>query len=223
MKRLLPLLLLTALPAYGAVTQVQTCLDTPQIVSPASYSACKNIGCGPTYNTDRVRTNDPANANNQVWESWATLASTRKVLQCVAGAVTNTWDIKANIQATPPAPPAGPPVSTVPTVATVTLTWTTPIQNTDNSPLTDLSGYNVYQGPSATGLVKVGNITVPATTYTTSSLASGTYYFALTAVNAAGTESAQSPVVSTVLAPAPPKVPGAPAGLKITVTVTAGP
>lgn len=115
-----------------------------------------------------------------------------------------------------------PPSSTTDTVA---LTWNAPTANTDGSALADLKGFNIYQGTSATTLVKVASITLPASSYTTPNLAPGTYYFAVTAVNAAGLESAQSETVSHELtAPAPPapKVPGAPTNVKITVTVSAG-
>lgn len=117
----------------------------------------------------------------------------------------------------------GSPVVLIPTVNVAALAWTAPTQNTDGSALTDLAGYNIYQGTTVGNLVKVGSIALPAASYTTPSLPPGTYYFTVTAVNAKGTESAQSPVVSTVLAPPPPKVPGAPTGVKITVIVTAGP
>lgn len=105
----------------------------------------------------------------------------------------------------------------------VTLAWTAPTQNTDGSALTDLAGFNIYQGTSPTTLSLVGSVGPGGGTYTTPSLAPGTYYFAVTATTASA-ESAESAVVSAVVSPPPvPKVPGAPANLKITVTVTAGP
>lgn len=113
-------------------------------------------------------------------------------------------------------------VPVVPTVSTVGLTWTAPTQNTDGSALTDLKSYNIYQGATATSLAKVGTIVSPAVSYTTPTLAPGSYYFAVTSVNSAGVESTQSAVVSTVVAPPPPKTPGVPTNVKITVTVTAG-
>ena len=75
------------------------------------------------------------------------------------------------------------------TNGTATLTWTA---NTE----TDLTGYNVYMGtqPGTYGApVSVGNVT----SYTVGNLTGGTiYYFSVTALNNAGTESLHSSEVS---------------------------
>jgi len=76
---------------------------------------------------------------------------------------------------------------------TATLTWTAPVSNTDGSALTDLAGYDVYYGTSASAMtteVSVGN--AGATSYTVSGLRSGTWYFAVAAYTTSGLESALS-------------------------------
>lgn len=83
---------------------------------------------------------------------------------------------------------------------TATLTWTPPVSNTDGSALTDLAGYNVYYGTSASAMsteINVGN--AGATSYTISGLGSGTWYFAVTAYTTSGLQSALSDTGSKVI------------------------
>lgn len=76
---------------------------------------------------------------------------------------------------------------------TATLTWTAPTTNTNGSALTDLAGYHIYYGTSPSALSTVVDIANPATTtYTVSSLASGTWYFAVNAYTTSGVESSLS-------------------------------
>jgi hypothetical protein len=79
-------------------------------------------------------------------------------------------------------------------LCTAVLTWTPPTTNTDGTPLTNLAGYKIYWGTSATGtLPNVQSINTPASvTHTVTGLAANTWYFAITSVNSAATESAQS-------------------------------
>lgn len=103
--------------------------------------------------------------------------------------------------AIPMTTPAPPPV-TPPTVpqTTATLTWGRPVSNTDGSPLTDLAGYTVYYGRSATQLDQTIRILVPtATAWTVDQLTTGTWYFAVTALNAGNGESDRSNIVSKTL------------------------
>ena len=80
---------------------------------------------------------------------------------------------------------------------TATLTWTAPTTNTDGSALTDLAGYHVYYGTSASALTTVVDVANPATmTYTVTDLASGTWYFAVNAYTTSGLQSALSNPVS---------------------------
>lgn len=72
-----------------------------------------------------------------------------------------------------------------------TVSWTAPTQNTDNSALTDLTGYKVYYGASPSTLNNVINIANPSiNTYVISNLTNGiTVYFAVVAYNSKGIES----------------------------------
>jgi hypothetical protein len=78
---------------------------------------------------------------------------------------------------------------------TATLSWSAPTQNTDGTALTNLSGYKVYHGTSASSLTDVRTISnAGITTFVFDQLAAGAHYFAVSAVNSAGTESAMSNV-----------------------------
>lgn len=75
--------------------------------------------------------------------------------------------------------------------------WGAPTLNTDGSALTDVSGYRVYYGTSPSALnqsVFVAGSTSSSTVI--SGLAPGTYYFAVAAVNTAGTASDPSNAAS---------------------------
>jgi hypothetical protein len=79
----------------------------------------------------------------------------------------------------------------------ITLSWTAPTENTDGSALTNLAGYVIAYGTSSTSLsqsVRLDNPSIDR--YVFDQLSNGTYFFAIKAVNAEGTESALSSVVS---------------------------
>ncbi len=80
-----------------------------------------------------------------------------------------------------------------------TLSWDAPTTNTDGSPLTDLSGFNVYYGTSSGSYSQstdVGNVT----TYQVTNLTGGlTYYFAVTAYDTSGNESGYSSEVNKTI------------------------
>jgi hypothetical protein len=91
----------------------------------------------------------------------------------------------------------GTPPTSPPTTGSATVSWSAPTTNSDGSALTDLAGYRVYYGESATALTQSVNISSASTTsYVVQGLASGTWYFAVTAVTNTGAESARSAVVS---------------------------
>ena len=95
----------------------------------------------------------------------------------------------ATISSVPDDPP--PPSST----GSVTLAWDAPTTNTDDSPYTDPGGYIVYYGTSSGNYAYSSNIG-NFTSSTISNLASGTWYFAVKAVNSVGNQSAYSAELS---------------------------
>lgn len=112
---------------------------------------------------------------------------------------------------------------------TTTTTWTPPTTNTDGSAYTDNAGYAVYRGTTTTNLTRIKALGPTITSYTDAGLATGSYYYAVTSVNAASQESAQGrstpyPIqvtASTASASATPgvtTVPSAPGGVITTTT-----
>jgi hypothetical protein len=78
-----------------------------------------------------------------------------------------------------------------------TLSWTAPTENTDGSSLSNLAGYRIRYGTSASALTQtivINNASV--TTYVVEDLAPSTWFFAVTAVTSSGTESTHSNVAS---------------------------
>jgi len=77
---------------------------------------------------------------------------------------------------------------------TALISWTPPTENTDNSPLNDLTGYKIYYGTSPGDYTNTINIDNPGlTSYLVEDLAANTtWYFVMTAFNANNIESAYS-------------------------------
>lgn len=87
---------------------------------------------------------------------------------------------------TPPPPTA--------TTGSATINWLPPTQNTDGSTITNLSGYTIHYGTTASSLTSSVQVANPGlTSYQIDGLSSGqTYYFAVSAYNSAGQASALS-------------------------------
>src|SRR5581483_12005001 len=65
------------------------------------------------------------------------------------------------------------------TTGSASLKWTAPTTNTNGSALTNLAGYYIHYGTSASAMTKTITVSSPGTTsYTISNLAAGTWYFA---------------------------------------------
>ncbi len=83
---------------------------------------------------------------------------------------------------------------------TATLSWMPPAQNTDGSPLTNLAGYHLYYGTSATSLNKSVRISNPSvSTYVVTDLSPATWFFSVKAYTSANVESDFSKKVSKTI------------------------
>jgi hypothetical protein len=119
-------------------------------------------------------------------------ASSSTAASSQSNAPLNSSDSNPPVNSQAPAP--------APTIGAATLSWTAPDQNTDGSVLTNLAGYRIYYGTIANVLDQVIDIpSVGMTTYVVDNLTAGTYYFSIRAYNAAGAESAFSPIVSDTI------------------------
>jgi len=81
--------------------------------------------------------------------------------------------------------------------ASVSLSWAQPTQNANGTALTDLAGYYIYYGTSASQLTQSVRIADPRTTsYVISKLSPGTWYFSIVSFTTANEQSTNSVVVS---------------------------
>lgn len=90
-------------------------------------------------------------------------------------------------------------VSTTQATFKVKITWVAPNTYKDGSflPISELSGFRIYHGTSATNLVMISDIKDNyATSHVILNLSAGTHYFSVTSYNVTGAESSNTPVVS---------------------------
>lgn len=91
-------------------------------------------------------------------------------------------------------------VSPQATLGSATLSWQAPTQNTDGSAITNLAGYRILYGTSASALTQMIEVTNPSvTSYVVDQLTSATWHFAVKAYTTAGAESSQSNVASKTI------------------------
>jgi hypothetical protein len=82
----------------------------------------------------------------------------------------------------------------------VTLNWTSPTQNTDGTPLSNLAGYKIYWGTSQGSYPNSVTLNNPGlATYVVDQLTPATWFFVATAINSQGVESALSGAVSKLV------------------------
>ena len=85
-------------------------------------------------------------------------------------------------------------------VGRATLSWTAPSERTDGSQLTNLAGFRIYYGTSRFDLRYSVEIRDPgANSWVIEDLTQGTWYFAATAFDSAGIESARTNAVSKTI------------------------
>jgi hypothetical protein len=98
---------------------------------------------------------------------------------------------------------------------TANISWVAPTQNTDGSALTNLKGFRIVYGTSASALNLSQSVdSATARSATVAALGSGTWYFAVRAVNTAGAESDNSAVVTRTIT-------AATAAKTVNITITA--
>lgn len=91
----------------------------------------------------------------------------------------------------------GIPVRAETAPGSASLSWYPPTEYVNGTALTNLAGYRIYYGKSATALNQSIVINNPGLTrYLVENLSRVRWYFAMTAVSSRGTESARSQTVS---------------------------
>jgi hypothetical protein len=93
--------------------------------------------------------------------------------------------------------PSGAQLSTNPSDNITTLSWEAPTTNTDGTSLINLTQYKIYYSQNLSDLTNSKPLVIaPYTTAEIDNLASGTWYFTVTAVNSFGKESSPSNIAS---------------------------
>jgi hypothetical protein len=87
-----------------------------------------------------------------------------------------------------------------PSLGSATVSWTPPTQRTDGSALTNLAGYKVFYGKNSSSFTHVVDIkNAGQTSHFVENLDSGTWYFAVSAYDSDGLESAKSTTASKTI------------------------
>jgi hypothetical protein len=103
----------------------------------------------------------------------------------------------ASTAATAPTAATQTPILPPTASAAATLSWTAPLENMDGSVLSNLAGFRIYYGMNSNVLDRIILIqNASVSTYVVDSLTSGTWFFAVSAVNAQGIESPLSNTAS---------------------------
>lgn len=192
----------TPLPTFAIVVapapnRAPTISGTPATTAPAGQAYMFTpVGADPDGNTlTYTIQNQP---------SWASFSGTTGVLSGTPGAADAGTYANIVIRVSDGALSASLAAFTITVTqagnGTAVLTWTAPTMNTDGTPLTDLSTFKIYYGTNASSLnLSSPDIPVGTLTHTVPSLGSGTWYFAMTAKNAAGVESMRTNLASKVI------------------------
>jgi hypothetical protein len=195
------------LPAFSITATVRGTTTTTNQAPTISGSPARSINAGSTYSfrptaVDADSTTLAFSIANR--PSWATFNTTNGLLSGTptASQVGSYGNIVISVsdgRSTAALPAFSISVVDV-SSGGAELSWTPPTQNTDGSSLTNLAGYRIAYGTTATALtqtVQVANVGV--TRYTFDNLSPGTYYFAVRAYTSSGTESANSNVATKII------------------------
>jgi hypothetical protein len=91
-------------------------------------------------------------------------------------------------------------VSSTTTTGAATLSWTPPTRNTDGSTPTNLAGYRIAYGNSASSLTRTIQVAnAGMSSYVVENLAAGTWYFSVRAYSTTGAESTTSNTASKTI------------------------
>lgn len=197
----------TTLPAFTLTASVRGSTAPANRAPTIAGSPARSVSAGSAY-TFRPTASDP-DGNTLAYSianrpSWATFNTTNGQLSGTptasqVGSYSNVTISVSDGRATATLPAFAINVVDM-SNSGAELSWTPPTQNTDGSTLTNLAGYRIAYGTSPNALtqtVQVANAGI--TRYTMDNLSPGTYYFAVRAYTANGTESSNSNVSTKVI------------------------
>jgi hypothetical protein len=166
-----------------------------------------SVSVGTAYNfqpTGRDANNDPLTYSITNKPSWASFSTSTGRLSGTptASNVGTTTGIVIRVsdgKATTSLPSFSLAVTQVAT-GNATLTWEPPTRNTDGTTLSNLSGFRIVYGTSATALSRTIEVRNPSiSTYVVENLSPGAWYFSVKSFTSSGSESAASNPVSVTV------------------------
>ena len=194
----LPAFSITVSASGGTTNQPPTISGTP----PTSVRTGVAYSFTPTARDPEGRTLTFSIANRPAWATFST--TTGRLSGTPSSAQTGTFsNIRISVSdgtSTVSLPAFAIVVSATSTTGSATLSWTPPTNNTNGTTLTNLAGYRILYGTSATSLtrtVQVANAGISR--YVVENLASGRWYFSVRAYTTTGAESASSTTANTTV------------------------
>jgi hypothetical protein len=182
---------------------------TPQANPPPTIggSPATSVGAGAVYSFTPTTTDpsgNPLSFSIQNLPSWASFNAQSGILSgtpAMGDVGTYTGIVISVTDGTSSASLAAFSISvTEPATGSATLNWAAPTQNTNGTPLTNLAGFHIYYGTSASNLNQSVQIANPGlTSYTFNNLPAGTWYFSINDYTTAGVESAVSNTANTTV------------------------
>ncbi|MDR2215313.1 MAG: hypothetical protein LBE59_05665, partial [Nevskiaceae bacterium] len=181
-----------SLPAFAITVSAAPIVTAPIVVAnPTPNPTTPNPAPSPPQNTSSGSSNTSSGNTSSGNTSSGNTSSGNTSSGNTSSGNTSSGNTSPGTSQTPATniPPPPPPT----TSGTATVSWLPPTQNTDGTELVDLAGYRVYHGTNPNSLTDVRIISNPGITlFVFDNLASGRHYFAVSAVNAGGTESSLS-------------------------------
>ncbi len=193
----------TSLPSFS-IQVVAATVPTTNKAPTITGSPAQGVLAGQPYNFQPVAADADGDtiafgiSNKPAWASFSTttgrLYGTPSAVD--VGAYANVVIAVSDTKASATLPAFGIVVTQV-SNGSATLTWTAPTLNSDGSPLTNLAGFRIDYGTSATSLTQTITVSNPGlTSYVVENLVPGTWYFTLSAYNSAGVASTPSGAAS---------------------------
>ena len=194
-----------SLPAFSITVSTSGGTNQPPTISgtpPTSVRTGVAYAFTPTARDPEGRTLTFSIANKPAWAAFST--TTGRLSGTPSSTQTGTFSsIRISVSdgaTTVSLPTFAIVVSTTSTTGSATLSWTPPTLNTNGTTLTNLAGYRILYGTSATSLtrtVQVANAGISR--YVVENLASGRWYFSVRAYTTTGVESAASATANTTV------------------------
>jgi hypothetical protein len=188
------------LPAFALTISGSGTSNTPPTISgtpPKSVVAGSLYSFTPTAKDANSDTLTFSISNKPAWATFST--TTGKLSGTPSSAQTGTYSniiikVSDGKGGTASLPAYAITVSSGSTTSgSATLSWTPPTQNSDGTTLTNLAGYRIYYGTSASTLSRTIQVSNPGLSrYVVEDLTSATWYFTVRAYTTAGVESAAS-------------------------------